>query len=87
MENVKENEHITKLYDNYYTSINEITCNIIKSYYSRYKYLEKQTLYLSLNEPPKFFKNKYKKWIRENIEIENEKKEILNKIKTEYKNI
>lgn len=86
-ENSQILNEISKFLTNSYSSINSITKSIIKCYYERYKYLEKELNYIEIDKPPKILKEKYKNYLKEKEELEKEKKEILKKISEEYKDL
>lgn len=80
-------EKLIKLYDNAFNYYDKITNDIINFYYSRYNMIEQELKYLNSNKPLKIYKNKYKKWLKEKEELENEKFDVLKKISEEIKDL
>lgn len=88
--NTKKEEELKEISEfllNYYNSINDITITLLKCFYERYKLLEKELYYIELDKPSKFFKTKYKRYLKEKEDITNEKKELLKKIIEEYNDL
>lgn len=77
-------ESLENLFNNSFNSIKKLEDDIFCFYYSRYKYVNQELIEHNLNIPHKFFKRKYNNWLKEKKDLENEKKEILNKLKDFY---
>lgn len=82
---------IIKIYSTSVKTIDAITLNIIKCYYSRYKSLDLELEVHALKKPPKILKNHSKKWQDRKRKLKEEKLKILKEISKEihglyYKN-
>jgi len=80
-------EKFLDLFENSFNSIDKLTNSILKFYYSRYKFINRELLEHNLNKPIKIFKRRYNKWLKEKESLEKEKIEILNKLNEEYKEL
>ncbi len=78
---------IMNIYSSSVKSLDEITLNIIKFYYSKYKSLDLELEVHTLKKPPKILKNCSKKWKDRKKELKEEKLKILKEISKEVQGL
>ena len=78
---------IIKIYNSSVKSLDEITLNIIKFYYSRYNYINLEIETHTLKKPPKILKKCLKKWKDRKRYLEEEKLNLLKEISIEMQEL